>query len=1422
MAWEDTALRASRQGRALAQPDLAVGTAPILMREDIDHAPRVRPGERMHQLFEARCDALCAAGRASHLAVDAGTLRWTYAELDAQANRLAHELIARGVRAGDRIALLFDKTPWSYAALLAVGKAQAAYVPLDGSFPADRIAFILRDAAVGWVLAAQAHEALLCAAVTHPPDDPEAAATPPARLLFVEPMAEAIAARPASRPAFAAQDATADALAYIIYTSGSTGRPKGVPIDQSQIVNFIRVAAEVYGYQDDDRVYQGLTLAFDFAVEEIWVPLVVGATLLPSGAGGSLLGADLADFLQRHAATALCCVPTLLATLPEALPQLRWVMVSGEACPRDLVARWHHPQRRLLNAYGPTEATVTATLGQPRPDRPVTIGRPLPTYAILVLEPAAQPGEPVRPLPTGEVGEIAIAGIGIARGYLNRDDQTRKAFVADTVGVPHNASGRLYRTGDLGRVNAEGEVEYLGRIDTQVKIRGYRIELAEIESLLLQVPAVRQGVVNPWQPTPGVTELVAYVTARPGCDAATLADLPVEVRAHLAARLPSYMVPAWVEVLPEMPMLASDKADRKALPPPVSARAAGVPGDRPVVAPADALEQALAEELAAVLGVAAVSVSATDHWFDELGVNSLLLAHLAARLRDRLQRPDLALRTLYGHPSVRALAEQLRLPATAAAAAAQAEVDAAVNPPDWRAPPAHRARDAAVFACGLAQAALAAAWIGLHAAVHWQGWHWVIDAPDWPRAFGRAAGFTAAWLLLALLAPVALKWALVGRQRSGSFPVWSGRYLRFWAVREAVRRSPAALLSGTPLMPVYLRMLGARVHGQAWIGLQELPATFDGLDIGADAVLSPHARLAGYRVDAGQVSIGPVHIGAGAVVGDTAWVDIHTRIGAQAVLAHASSLQAGQSIADGRQAHGSPTRSATDAEHAPLRVAERQAGLAAPGRLRRSVFSLVWSLGLVLPFMLGPLAAHALWGQDAGSAPAWVRMLGAWVDDGHGASRAGWLLAVAVLWCAVLVGGLLFVASVPRLLAAGLREGRLHPMYGWQYGLMRLVRGLSNVPLYNQWLGDSSVIVHYLRALGQRLPQLLQTGSNFGLAQQHDVPRLCTYGSGTMVSDGLIMVNADVGARGFQLHAVALGARSFLGNGVLVPPGHRLGDDCLLATKVMVPTAGALREGVGLLGSPAFVIPRSVARDRALVQADGLHDPQRRAAALVAKNRANAAVMGAWVLVHGGLFLLLALLWHEGYPLLARHGGWFAAGFAVLSVPLSLAWLLGVDALSRGLRPLQPLQVSLLDPRFWRHERHWKLGLANDHPLVQALAGTPMRAWIWRLSGMSVGRRLFDDGCGIPEKTLVRLGDDCTLGAHATLQGHSLEDGVFKSDRLWLGDGVTVGASAYVHYDTRLDDGARVAPDSFVMKGERLGPRARWQGNPAQAVSDPA
>ncbi len=237
----------------------------------------------------------------------------------------------------------------------------------------------------------------------------------------------------------------------------------------------------------------------------------------------------------------MCCVPTLLATLEDDLPALRFLLVSGEACPHDLIVRWHRPGRRFLNVYGPTEATVSATWAVVDPDRPVTIGVPLPTYSTVILD----PDDPGRALPHGEVGEIGIAGVGLAKGYVNRDDLTAAAFVPDFLGVPGNVSGRIYRTGDLGRVTADGEIEYLGRIDLQVKIRGYRIELTEIESVLLQVPGIAQAVVDTYEPVPGTTELVGYYSLRtgaapPGDDA---------LRAHLRERLPPYMVPAYLEHL---------------------------------------------------------------------------------------------------------------------------------------------------------------------------------------------------------------------------------------------------------------------------------------------------------------------------------------------------------------------------------------------------------------------------------------------------------------------------------------------------------------------------------------------------------------------------------------------------------------------------------------------------------------------------------------------------------------------------------------------------------------------------------------------------------------------------------------------------------------------------------------------------------
>ena len=602
-----------------------------------DNAFRWRHGERLEDLFEDHCDALRRAGRGGDLAVDGPAGRLTYDELDAAANRVARFLV-RGLRIqpGDRVGLLFDDAVDGYICMLAVLKVHAVYVPMDPGFPADRISYIAADAGVRTVLS---HSRLAGLVAKRGPE-----------VVYVD-QAAMIAAEKGERLTVVDTGAPLDDLCYVIYTSGTTGRPKGVAVSHPSICNFVRVAAETYGYTAADRVYQGLTMAFDFAVEETWVPWLAGATLVPKPRGGSLLGPDLAGYLREQRITALCCVPTLLATLDdEDLPGLRFLLVSGEACPRELADRWHRPGRRFLNVYGPTEATVSATWTLLEPGRPVTIGVPLPTYSVAIIDRQSN-----RVLPADQTGEIAIAGIGLAEGYLNLPDKTREAFTPDFAGMPGNPSRRIYRTGDLGKINADGQIVHKGRIDTQVKIRGYRIELAEIESVLAEAPGVAQAVVTTYESGPGVVELAGYYRLRR--DAGT-AD-PDALHAHLRERLPAYMVPAYLVEVAEIPMTTGGKVDRKSLPPPSGQRHQATRGA--YRAPAAGTESVLADTLAAMLGLDRISAEAD--FFDELGASSLLMARFIAALPDGTTA---SMRAIYENRTVRRLAAAID-PATGAA-----------------------------------------------------------------------------------------------------------------------------------------------------------------------------------------------------------------------------------------------------------------------------------------------------------------------------------------------------------------------------------------------------------------------------------------------------------------------------------------------------------------------------------------------------------------------------------------------------------------------------------------------------------------------------------------------------------------------------------------------------------------------------------
>ena len=1136
---------------------------------------RWRPGQRLHHLFERRADHLSAQGNSCHLAIDSTECQWSYAQLDQHANQLARYLKLKGLGSGDVIGLLFDKSAISYAAMLAVLKINAAYVPLDIAFPRDRIAFIAEDADLKMILTLTEHSQLTRALAV--------------AVVCLDQETRTIGSQSNSRLASIPGGQSESQLCYIIYTSGSTGHPKGVPIDHASICNFVLVAAEIYGYRSCDRVYQGLTMAFDFAVEEIWVPLVLGATLVPNQTGYSLLGRDLAAFLSDQHITALCCVPTLLATIDPDLPELRLLIVSGEACPHDLIARWTSPRRTILNAYGPTESTVTATLACSRPDEPVTIGSPLPTYSVIILEPGTE-----KVLPFGTEGEIAIAGVGVAKGYLNRPEQTQKVFIKDFLQIENNLSGLIYRTGDLGLINDNGLIEYRGRIDLQVKIRGYRIELSEIESVILQTPQIDQVVVSTCESVPNVKELVAYYTQKTGTKPMAADQLASILQNHL----PNYMVPVFYEQLTALPMMASGKVDRKKLPQPSGTRLHAK--IQKFVAPANGVERQMAAALSDVLNLDTVSVE--DNFFSDLGANSLLMTRFSATLRDQFHWAEISMREIYLHPTVRKLSEFLQR-STQKGKAQLREI------------PVHKAKTWHYVLTGVAQLLTVYLLLYLGAVIFWEGSVWIMAAPVFYGALGRSLLFSGMLLAAAALLPVALKWILIGRFTPEIFPVWSCKYFTFWVIKTTLAVNPMRAFVGTPIFIAYLKMMGAQVSWNCNIQSPHIPIPIDLLTVGKGAVISPNVRLNGYRVESGWVRTGNVTIDRDAFIGPSSVIEINTMMEVGSELGHSSSLHENQCLKQGESYHGSP------AQPASCRYRQLENG-STLSPLRQVIYTLFLILPALLLMPLFHLSIYYFFGVDSDGLNLSQAQGLLPFRDWHPITIFKWSL---VIYLGTLVTGLLLISLVSRILNFFLKPERVYPLYGIHYILQRMLVRSSNSKFYNYLFGDSSFIVYFLRWIGYRFKGIVQTGSNFGMEQKHENPFLCHIGKGTMVSDGITIFNTTYAANCFKLSAVRLGGSSFLGNDLTLTPGSKTGENCLLGTKTMVPIDGPIRENTGLLGSPCFEIPRSVMRDKCF---EHYKLPQVMQQRLRRKNAHNLVTMGIFLLVNFiPFFLTFYILW---------------------------------------------------------------------------------------------------------------------------------------------------------------------------------------------------
>lgn len=547
---------------------------------------------------------------------DQGTL--SYFELEAEASSWAARLYARGVRGGSRVGVSIGRSRMMLPVLLGVLKTGAAYVPLDPTFPKERLAYMVEDAGLRWVVTERALAANL------PDGDYE-------KIVRDEASAQYDAAEPA---VIAAED-----TAYVIYTSGSTGQPKGVQVPHRAVVNFLESMAREPGCTLNDRVVALTTLSFDIAVLELFLPLTVGAATVVASSTAAKDGAELARLVERHSATLLQATPATWRLLLESAPSLRIkrAISGGEPFPVQLARELLPRCDEVWNGYGPTETTVYSTFFRViDPEAPILIGRPIANTQVYVLD------RHLAPVPDGVMGELYIGGDGVTTGYLNKPELTRERFLPNPfVSGPQQ---RMYRTGDLARLRENG-VQFLGRADDQVKLRGYRIELGEIESVMSQDPAVAHCVVAVREFGPDDKRLVAYVVWAEDLD-------PNLERLQSRARqqLPDYMVPRHIVELKALPLMPNRKVDRKALPAPFELKEAGAQSG----SPGDATEELLATLWSKVLGVPEVGV---DSDFFSLGGHSLLALQLLREI-NRACGTDWPLSMLFEATTVR---EQARI-----------------------------------------------------------------------------------------------------------------------------------------------------------------------------------------------------------------------------------------------------------------------------------------------------------------------------------------------------------------------------------------------------------------------------------------------------------------------------------------------------------------------------------------------------------------------------------------------------------------------------------------------------------------------------------------------------------------------------------------------------------------------------------------
>ncbi|WP_442818497.1 Pls/PosA family non-ribosomal peptide synthetase [Streptomyces sp. NBC_01320] len=1244
------------------------------------------------------------------LAVDDGTAALSYRDLLTEVDAMSGRLRRAGIGVGGRVGVRMPSGNVElYVSILAALTAGAAYVPVDAEDPDERAELVFAEARVAAVIGAGSELTLRAGssgAAGYPgPDDD----------------------------------------AWIIFTSGSTGKPKAVAVTHRSAAAFVDAEAQLFAVEKPlgpgDRVLAGLSVAFDASCEEMWLAWRHGACLVPAPRSLVRTGPDLGAWLVQQRITVVSTVPTLAALWPtEALRGVRLLILGGEACPPELAARLVVAGREVWNTYGPTEATVVACAARLTADGPVRIGLPLPGWDLAVVDSCGEV------LGMGEVGELVIGGVGLAR-YLDPAQDAKKYAPLASLGW-----ARAYRSGDLVRAEPAGLL-FIDRADEQIKLGGRRIELGEVDAALRALPNVAGAAAAVRTSASGAPLLIGYlVTALdPAAPDETFDTAQALVR--LRQMLPPALVPL-PAVVDTLPTRTSGKIDRAALPWPLPGTDLHAP--TPDLA---GTEGWLATQWREILGS---PVQNADADFFSSGGSSLAVAHLVSRIRSRF--PNCSVADVYQYPTLRALAAHLDELASGHSPARQ------VQPTPRRAALAQTLLMVPLLTVASLPWVVALAAVGN--ALHWLGsfpwapvvsWWWV--ATGWVL-FASPAGRLA-------IAAAGARLLLHG-VRPGTYPRGGGVHLRLWTAERLAALSGATHLTGSWLT-WYAKALGAQVGADA--DLHALPSVTGFLELGGGCAIEPEVDLSGHWLDGDLLHIGRIRIGSGATIGSRSVLLPGARIGKRASVAPGSAV-AGL-VPAGQRWAGVPARPTGKRPH-------RRPPARPPQSRRWAVFYALTSTALT---MLPPLAALP------GLMVTGLFLRGQ-ADPTAALGRA--LLSVPLAAISSLMCYALLLLTGVRLLSFGLREGShpVHSRIGWQaWGTERLMDAarVGLFPLYASLLTPA-----WLRALGMRVGRRVEASTVLAL------PTMTRIGDGAFLADDTMVGSYELGGGWLRIAAARIGKHAFLGNSAMAAPGRSVPNRGLVGVLSAAPKRA--KAGSCYLGMPpmklrhtaeksdpsrTFEPPRRLVLARASVELCRLVPVMCTVALTVlvlAAFEVLAVRMGFTVAALGGGLLLFtagvlacAVAAAAKWLLVGRFQAierplWSAfvwrneladAFVEVLAVP----WLVGAI----GGTPLMNLWLRCLGARIGRGvwcETRWlpEADLVRIGDAASVNRGCVLQTHLFHDRIMRMGEVILQEGATLGPHTIVLPGAD--VGSHTTVGPASLvmRGETVPSGTHWLGN----------------------------------------------------